>query len=242
MTELFPSNNLIDDSFQGDDVNCREVFKQTKAIQHSNEYFSAFCSNLLAHIKRHIKGIGAYEQHIVRRRRLILSNNDNDVEKANDSIPPVTPNQFYEKEKINSPSNTVVRHYRNDTLKTQSPLMNINSSLDPRKVETITQFALKSMAEDISNLQMAIANNNDIFDDGKYITSNYETYQSDTQMKEDGGLHDSVNRIKGVLGMRSEVSTSILLDVAEANKIVGLPSKGSLISQVSKLKSCLELV
>jgi len=50
-TELFPSNELIEETFQGPFLEpCRDIFK-TKAIQHSNEYFGASTVKMIKSIK-----------------------------------------------------------------------------------------------------------------------------------------------------------------------------------------------
>jgi hypothetical protein len=94
MTDLFPSNNLIDSAFQGDEEICRPVFK-LKAMQHSNEYFRAFSVNFLRRIETALEDVTRKEtqlgittkQRILQQRKAILRCNIANIDDGlNDAV------------------------------------------------------------------------------------------------------------------------------------------------------------
>ena len=77
MSDVFPSAKLIDEAFTGADEPCRAVFK-SKAIQHSNEYFSAFSATVIKRVQSAVAESakdfpkGASAQALAQRRRLLV--------------------------------------------------------------------------------------------------------------------------------------------------------------------------
>ena len=76
MSDAFPSARLIDGAFAGTEEPCRSVFK-SKAIQHSNEYFSAFSATVIKRVQSAVAEsanaypMGASAQALAQRRRLL---------------------------------------------------------------------------------------------------------------------------------------------------------------------------
>jgi hypothetical protein len=76
MSDAFPSARLIDEAFTGVEEPCRSVFK-SKAIQHSNEYFSAFSATVIKRVQSAVADSaneypkGASAQALAQRRRLL---------------------------------------------------------------------------------------------------------------------------------------------------------------------------
>jgi hypothetical protein len=76
LSDTFPSARLIDEAFTGAEEPCRSVFK-SKAIQHSNEYFSAFSTTVIKRVQSAVADSakqypkGARAQAISQRRRLL---------------------------------------------------------------------------------------------------------------------------------------------------------------------------
>ena len=75
MSDAFPSARLIDGAFAGAEEPCRSVFK-SKAIQHSNEYFSAFSATVIKRVQSAVAEsanaypMGASAQALAQRNRL----------------------------------------------------------------------------------------------------------------------------------------------------------------------------
>ena len=95
MSDAFPSARLIDEAFTGAEEPCRSVFK-SKAIQHSNEYFSAFSTTVIKRVQNAVADSakhypkGADAQAISQRRRLLSKRFKSPPAPSAPIAPPVT--------------------------------------------------------------------------------------------------------------------------------------------------------